>query len=262
MVMGKISNAFGSYGKWKFMFFLALLVFAFAKDLVTDISHAFTASVTATITDRIKECRVTIPSSPTPRKRHEMPCAYAEALKRADPTRKTRLYKRKYVVLSFALKNGKQHEARVREHRVRARRLPIGSEIQITYDPRNPNKVKRARSAGSIFKSGLWLVFCLLALGVGLFGYQRVRTVFERAKKSMEEAAREARSRSTRADEILERIERDFKAATDPSPATLGPQDIPAARERPARTTQHRKKIAPIPATGGVVSKRRRGWFS
>ncbi len=249
-----VSKGIGSYGKMKLIIFLGIFVFVFGKGLISDIGQAFSSTVTATITDRIKECRARIQNSPTSNTRVTMPCKQADALKRADQTHKTRVYKKTYVVLSYTLKNGIKHTTRVREHKVRARKLPIGSEIQIAYDPRNPNKVKLPKSLWKISKSALWLVGSVLALALAFFGHQTLTTFFKNIKRP------QGRSGDRRTiDEIMAHVENYMKRDTAPSETKHS-----QVRPKPVARPRARKKTAPIPKRGGVVSKRRGGlfWFT
>lgn len=240
--------------KSKFAVALGVTLFVLAQSLLTDLSAVLSANnVYATVTDRSTECRVAIYNADKKWTRRTMACDAAYALKRADERRWTKVYRRSYVTLSFTLRSGKQHTVRVSDRKVRARNVPVSGQVKIYYSPRNPNRVRAAKSWGPVIKSAFWVVAVGLGLLFVLFGKSAFFTFFRKQKARLEQHV----DRQW-VDDLVAQVEKSFDQDTArKADAPARPSTAKPTRNKPARK---RTKPAPIPTTGGVVS-RRRSWF-
>lgn len=261
MSLSKSSEAAGSFKSFKTVLAIVFLLFVFSSDMISEVRQiAKSRTVTATIINRDQTCRLTVYHPDKTKTRKTLPCNEAYALKFADESRKTHIYKRTYVTLNYTLANGTQRTARVSEKRVRARNKPIGSQIKVAYNTRNPALVTAPKSWLKTVQKIIFVVVGLMILMVFVSGYQKIQSLVELFKKAMEESAQKANTRRRRAEEAMARIEDNF--APESVPAALGSSKTSSTKSRKSpRPSRQRKKVAPIPTTGGVVSKRRRGLF-
>ena len=252
------SGSAGSSGTLKVTLILGIALFMFSSDLISELGQVLkNRPVTATITDRIQTCRVDIRNADRTRTRKTMPCREAYALKKIDESSRTRVYQSTYVVLSYPLRNGTHHTARVREHKVRARKIPVGHQIQVAYSKRNPNTVAMPRSWWGIIKSTLLVGGCLFGLMLSLYGYQAVSGFFKRASGRYPTSTREPSKAQRTYDDLMANLDKIVDGSGWRGDVGSGwKKPKPVAHQR----RQH-KKPAPIPVTGGVVSKRRGGLF-
>lgn len=271
-VISNNSDKAGPMSSLKTLLIFGALILAFSSNAISGLMHKLNShTTTATIVERDQTCRIVIRHADKKRTRKRLACADAYAAREADGTGKTRVYKRTYVTLNYTVENGRQVTTRVREKKVGTRGKPIGNQIDVAYSRNTPTLLSKPTSWDDITKrmfSSSWGLIVLLFVWLG---YRKLQGIIGRVKESIEAAAKEAQSRQRKGDDILARIEEDFAAATAPNPVPPNPMSqAPSARTPPApkaptrapRRARRKAKPAPIPSTGGVVSKRRRGWFS
>jgi len=257
MSLDKTSESAKPFSGLKITLMLGIGVLAFSSNVISELGRVLKSRpVTATVTERVQTCRVVVRNDDRTRTRTQMPCDEAYALRKADETRRTRVYRTTYVVLSYPLRTGVQHTARVRESRVRARKLPVGSEIQIAYSKRNPNTVTRPKSWGGVIRNAVLAFGCFIGLMLVLFGRQAVTDyVSGRMRKPYSTSAGPAKTPSTYRD-IMANLEKIVDGS-----GWRGDVGSGWKKPKPAAQPRRHKKPAPLPVTGGVVSKRRDGLF-
>jgi hypothetical protein len=131
--------------------------------ICSDTLHQLTGKPsTATVVEHIRECTVEYQFVGEDRRKEPMACDAAEALQQRAGLRKLKISAERFVLVRFALDDGRAHEAKVDERILHSHALPVGAQIAVVYAPDRPADVRPVLTWDELKVS-------LMLLGLGLF---------------------------------------------------------------------------------------------